>query len=227
MKAIVIRLRGIEQSENLAQACIDSGKNHGLIIYPFDGVYGEDQIAEKHKEFGIHPWREKMKKGRLGVKGCFLSHYSIWLHCVETDRPIMVFEHDAFVLRPMPNDVEQKFKEFLMLDPYNKNSKHYGSLHQDQSMDAQITEYFNENSQKKYSIQDQYVMGTQAYIIKPAAASKLIASVKKLGYYPADMQCNKGIINIQTMYPSIASLNPMFYGNKKLIKEESTTQKRW
>lgn len=227
MKAIVIRLKGVETSETLAQACIDSGKTNGVIIYPFDGVYGETQIAEKHQEFGIRPWREKMKKGRIGVKGCFLSHYSIWLHCADTQRPIAVFEHDAYVLRPIPKNIETEFQEFLMLDPYNKNSKHYGSLHQDQSMETHVSEYFNENSQRKYGIQDQYVMGTQAYIIKPSAAQKLIAHVKQNGYYPADLQCNKSLLNIQTMYPSIASLNPMFYGNRKLIKEESTTQKKW
>ena len=70
-------------------------------------------------------------------------------------------------------------------------------------------------------------MGLQAYIIKPKAAIKLRDAVKQNGYYPADMQCHKGILNIQTVYPSMASVNPRFYGNKKLMKEESTTQKKW
>jgi len=226
MKTIVIRLRGIESSESLAQECIDSGKTHGLIIYPFDGVYGEEQIAAKHREFGIRPWREKMKKGRIGVKGCFLSHFSIWLHCVEIERPITVLEHDAVILRKFPTNILETFDEFLMLDPYNKNSKQYGPLHTIEH-EFSIEEYFNDNSQQKYGLAHQYVMGTHGYIIKPTAAKKLIDTVRQNGYYPADMQCHKGILNIQTAYPSLVSINPRFYGNRALMKEESTTQKQW
>lgn len=226
MKAIVIRLRGVDVSEQLAQECIASGKENGLIIYPFDGIYGEEQIAAKHREFNIRPWKEKMKKGRLGVKGCFLSHYSIWLHAIEIDQPIMVFEHDAVVLRKIPDDISNKFDEFLMLDPYNKMQKDYGSLHQLEH-DFSIEEYFNEDSQQKYGLKHQYAMGLQAYIIKPKAAIKLRSEVEQNGYYPADMQCHKGILNIQAVFPSLASVNSKFYGNKKLMKEESTTQKKW
>lgn len=226
MKSIVIRLRGIEESESLARECVDSGKKNNLIIYPFDGIYGEEQIEAKHKEFGIRPWKAKMKKGRLGVKGCFLSHYSIWLHSVEINQPMMIFEHDAVVLRKIPEDITERFDEFLMLDPYNKMQKDYGSLHQVEH-DFSVDEYFNENSQQKYELKYQYAMGLQAYIIKPKAAAKLIDAVKENGYYPADMQCHKGILNMQTVYPSMASVNPRFYGNKKLMKEESTTQKKW
>lgn len=226
MKSIVIRLRGIAESENLARECIESGKKQGLIIYPYDGVFGEEQIAAKHKEFEIRPWKEKMKKNRLGVKGCFLSHYSIWLHSIEIDQPIMIFEHDAVILRKVPENITDMFDEFLMLDPYNKMQKDYGSLHQIEH-EISIEEYFNENSQQKYDLKHQYAMGLQAYIIKPKAAVKLIKEVKEKGYYPADMQCHKGILNLQTIYPSIASVNPRFYGNKKLMKSESTTQKQW
>lgn len=226
MKAIVIRLRGIKESEKLANDCIQSGKAHGLIIYPFDGVYGEEQIKAKQEELQIRPWKEKMKKGRLGVKGCFLSHYSIWLHSIEINQPIIIFEHDAVVLRKMPENISNNFDEFLMLDPYNKMSKEYEALHQVEH-EFSVEEYFNENSQEKYGLKHQYAMGLQAYIIKPKAAIKLRDAVKKDGYYPADMQCHKGILNIQTAYPSIASVNPRFYGNKKLMKEESTTQKQW
>lgn len=127
MKAIVIRLKDIEVSENLAEECIKSCKSHGLIVYPYNGIYGQEQIEKKHTEYGIKPWREKMKKNRLGVKGCFLSHYSIWLHCIEINKPIIIFEHDAVLLRPLPENLE--FDEFLLLDPFNKMSKDYAVKH--------------------------------------------------------------------------------------------------
>ena len=176
MKSIVIRLRGVEESENLARECIETGKKQGLIIYPYDGIYGEENIALKHKEFGIRPWREKMKKNRLGVKGCFLSHYSIWLHSVEINQPIMVFEQDAVILRKLPDNIIDMFDEFLVLDPFNKTSKDYSSLHQVEH-NLSIEEYFNEKSQQKYELKYQYVMGTHSYIIKPKAAIKLIEDI--------------------------------------------------
>jgi GR25 family glycosyltransferase involved in LPS biosynthesis len=224
MKAIVIRLKDIEVSEQLADECIKTCKSHGLIVYPYNGVYGEKQIIEKHEEFGIKPWREKMKKNRLGVKGCFLSHYSIWLHCIEINQPIIVFEHDAILLRPLPHNLE--FDEFLLLDPFNKMTKDYSVKHSIE-YDFSIEEYFNESSKQKYGLKHQYAMGLQAYIIKPKAAYKLVESVKEFGYYPADMQCHKGILNLQTVYPSIASVNSKFYGNKTLMTSMSTTKTRW
>ena len=75
-----------------------------------------------------------------------------------------------------------------------------------------VEEYFNNDISPKYGVMHQYVMGLQAYIIKPN---------------PADIQCNKGIINIQTIYPSIAAINQKFWNNKKLMKEESSTHKIW
>lgn len=224
--AYVIRLKGILSSEELANECKISCANLGLDIKNFNGIYGEKQIEEYHNTYKIRPWKTKMKKHRLGVKGCFLSHYSLWLDTLAYNKPIIVFEQDAFMLRALPENILDQFDEFLMLDPYNKMSRNYKSQHED-TLKQGIEEYFNENVSPKYGVVDQYVMGLQAYIIKPKAAKKLIRNVKDNGYLPADIQCNKGLINIETIYPSIAAINPKFWGNKGLMKEESTTQREW
>ena len=31
---------------------------------------------------------------------CFLSHASLWAKCVELDKPIIIFEHDAVLIKP-------------------------------------------------------------------------------------------------------------------------------
>jgi glycosyl transferase family 25 len=169
-----------------------------------------------------------MKKNRLGVKGCFLSHYALWLKSIELNESIIVFEHDGEMLRPLPGNIETMFEEFLLLDPYNKFTGDYSSQHQTQdSRSFQVVEYKSPESRKKYGITDEYAMGLQAYIIKPSAAKKLISSIKTTGFFPADMQCNKGIIKLETIYPSIASVNKIFYKNTILMNELSTTQKIW
>ncbi len=225
MKAYVIRLKDIESSELLAQECIDSASKFNLTVKPFNGIYGEEQINKQHELFKIRPWKAKMKKHRLGVRGCFLSHFTLWKCCVQEQVPYIIFEHDAVMLRPLPQRVEDKFFEFLMLDPYNKMKKEYEQQHQDITQTG-IKEYFNNDVHPKYGVTDQYAMGLQAYIIKPKAAKRLISYVEKNGYLPADIQCNKGLLSIETIYPSIASINPKFY-DKKLMKEESTTHKLW
>jgi len=226
IEAFVIKLQGVSSSEDLAKECRLSGSKFNLEIKNFNGIYGKNNIDAAHQIFGIRPWKDKMKKNRLGVKGCFLSHYSLWKESLTKDKPIAIFEHDAVMLRPLPTNILKQFKEFLMLDPYNKMKGSYESNHLDESKIG-VEEYFNNDSNPKYGVTDQYVMGLQAYIIKPEAAEKLIKNVKKNGYLPADIQCHKGLINIQTIYPSVASINPKFWNNKRLMKEESTTHKEW
>ena len=31
---------------------------------------------------------------------CFLSHYSLWCMCLDKDRPIVILEHDAVMVKP-------------------------------------------------------------------------------------------------------------------------------
>ena len=224
--AYVIKLTGIDNSEALAKECKDSGLKFGVTIKDFNGIYGEQEIEKYHQLYKIKPWKPTMKKHRVGVKGCFLSHYSLWLQSLNTSKPIMIFEHDAVMIRPLPENILDLFTEFLMLDPFNKMKSSYKVNHEGIDKNG-VEEYFNYDVNAKYGVLHQYVMGLQAYIIKPRAAFKLIKEVQLKGYYPADIQCNKGIINIQTFYPSIASINQKFWNNKKLMKEESTTQKKW
>jgi glycosyl transferase family 25 len=228
MKSYVIRLKNIETSETLAADCVQSGKAHGLDINLFDGIYGQENIDFQTEKLNVRPWKKKLKKGRLGVKGCFLSHYSLWLKSIELNEPLIIFEHDAYILQPLPQNLETMFDEFLILDPFNKFSSSYLEKHLEaKNNPQQIIEYTNTESRKKYGIDTEYAMGLQAYIIKPKAAIKLKQSIFETGYYPADMQCNKGIINLETVMQPIASINKKYYNNVELMTAESSTQYSW
>lgn len=224
--AYVIRLKDIESSELLANECFVSCKKNGLPLRKFNGIYGEKNIEMTQNMYNIRPWKSKMKKGRIGVKGCFLSHYTLWQSCIRLNQPIIIFEQDAVMLRPLRLSILDEFEEFLILDPYNKMKPDYQHFHETEKRTG-IEEYFNNESIAKYGVVDQYAMGLQAYIIKPSAALKLTDYVQKNGYLPADLQCNKGILNMQTIYPAVAAINPKYWGKKGLMREESTTQKKW
>lgn len=228
MKTFVIRLKGQEPSETLATECIDSGKEFGLNIVPFDGVFGSENIFAKTQEFRIRPFSEGMKKGRVGVKGCFLSHYSLWLYCLEINEPVLVLEHDAMILNLLPENIADQFDEFLILDPFNKFTKSYVKNHNDShQMNQEIVDYQNTESRKKYSVTSEYAMGLQGYIIKPSAVKKLQEKIFSNGYLPADMQCNKDTIQLQTVKSSIVSINKKFYNNITEMQNQSSTQKKW
>lgn len=226
MKSFVIYLKGIKESEDLASDCIKSAKEFNLTVEKFNGIHGNETIESTMNSYSIFPFSPKMKKNRLGVKGCFLSHFLLWLKSVNLNESLMIFEHDAVLLREIPENIEEKFDEFLLLDPFNKFSSNYSYSHyQSRFRKQEVIEYFNNQSKKKYGLSSEYAMGLQAYIIKPKAASKLIEEVKEKGFYPADMQCNKDILNLETVNQSLASINPIFYNNKELMTKMSTTQR--
>lgn len=228
MKAYVIRLKNIKTSESLADDCIESGAKFNLPIEKFDGIYGQKNIDYHTDLLNVKPWKANFKKGRLGVKGCFLSHYTLWIKCIELDEPLIIFEHDAVLLQLLPTSIENTFDEFLLLDPFNKFSKSYYLEHEKSKPNTQkIVEYVNTASRKKYSIDTEYAMGLQAYIIKPCAALKLKESISLTGYYPADMQCNKSILNLQTVTSPLASINKKYYNNTALMSAESSTRYDW
>jgi len=228
MKAFVIRLKNIETSEALADDCVKSGLKHGLIIEKFDGIYGNIISSYLSDTLKIKQGPAKMKKKRLGVLGCLASHYTLWKHSVENNEIICIFEHDGILLRPIPCNIESLFDEFLLLDPYNKFSQAYENQHL-KKLDNNFTiiDYNSPDSRKKYNVKSEYAMGLQAYIIKPKAAKKLIKYISVNGFVPADMQCNKDIINLQTTQPACASINKIFYNNKEKMLEMSTTHRIW
>lgn len=228
MKSFIIRLKNQEPSEGLAAECLISGKTHGINFQLFDGIFGEENIQRKTEELKIRPFSEGMKKGRLGVKGCFLSHYSLWLYCLEINEPLLICEHDAMVISPFPETLINSFDEFLILDPFDKFSKSYAQDHENSKFFKQeIIEYQNPGSRKKYGVTSEYVKGTQGYIIKPSAAKKLQEKIFSNGYLPADMQCNKDTVRLQTVNSSIVSINKKFYNNIKEMKSQSSTKKKW
>lgn len=228
MKAFVIRLKGIPSSEILAAECIDSGKEFNLEIVPFDGIYGLEDIAAETLKFKIRPFSEGMKKNRAGVKGCFLSHYSLWKLCLEINEPVLILEHDAVILNRLPKNIVDQFDEFLILDPFNKFSKSYVSNHyESHKVNQQVIEYQNIESRKKYNVSSEYAMGLQGYIIKPQAVQKLQEKIFANGYLPADMQCNKDTVWLQTVSSSIVSINKKFYDNIIEMQNQSSTHKKW
>ena len=100
--AYIIRVAGNETSEKKAQECADSCSSVDMPYKFWDAYNGIKNPIEQP----IHH-SQVMKLIKLtnhyltrGEVACALSHISLWAKCVEVDRPIVILEHDATMVRP-------------------------------------------------------------------------------------------------------------------------------
>ena len=115
MISFVITLENHEYSEAKAQRCIETAEFFGLAVQRFKAV-GSAVALEVMGEAGLRwTWTQSAVRfcHKTGLRqhpygdllpkiGCSLSHYLLWQRCVELDQPILILEHDAVFLRPLP-----------------------------------------------------------------------------------------------------------------------------
>lgn len=213
MKCFIIRLKENAHSCTVAKECFDAAVIHGLSPEYFDAINGNE--AESHyASTGIHR-AKKFKKGRPGVMGCFFSHYYLWQRCVELNEPIVILEHDGYVIKPIPDSILGAFDDVLKLDPCDPFSSTY-----DQDVDKTIHEvitvekYNNpkakDTSTKSFAGTGNYFRGTYSYIVKPQGAKKLIEFVHEHGHLPSDQQIGDQVLDTRVTASTLARLHPIY-----------------
>lgn len=212
IRSFVIRKEGDELSERLSDECISSADQFGITPEKINGVYSNhDEIIEKE---GLFPYPKIVKKLRPGYKGCFLSHYQIWKKSVEENIPVLIFEHDALMIRPLPENILDLFDTVLVLDRHSRDSDYENIL----KIESNTTIYQHDIiSDIRYkTINNTHVKGSHAHLIKPEGAKNLIRSINTYGYIATDVAVNQCYIKYFTIEPSIARVNPFFSsGNNK------------
>lgn len=119
MQASVITVHGLPLSESYAERCIRSAAEFALAVetYPATHRYQAEAVMAAHglainqriyqcvsdQPIGD---RAQIPKGQWWLTtpelgGC-LSHYRLWLDCVERDEPVMILEHDAVFVSALP-----------------------------------------------------------------------------------------------------------------------------
>ena len=166
-----------------------------------------------------------MKKGRLGVVGCFFSHYYLWQECMQTNTPFVILEHDGYMLKPLPGNILHTFEDVLKLDRCDPFSNSYNKkLDLESTMPLSVEKYTNLENKNPVKIgTGNYFKGAYAYIIKPSGATKLIKNIRQNGHVPADQQIGDWIVDTRTTVPSLARLHP-FYAIGSNIKQTSLTR---
>ncbi|MBT7802283.1 MAG: hypothetical protein HN551_13685 [Tateyamaria sp.] len=225
IEANVIVMNGNKISEELASDCLASGKKFGLKITKFNAVWG-DSVEKEYNNYNLKPfpglypfwkfWKFKSNRDTKGVRGCFLSHFILWKKCLSDNKPLIIFEHDALVIRPLDiNNLLSKFDDVLNLDAFFRVAPVY-------------EEWLKKNNGNGVSLlfdtlpaasglklyKNTHIKGLHAYIIKPPGAKKLIEKTYSEGVLPADIAVNSVWCNLYRTDTSLCQINLKYWSDK-------------
>jgi GR25 family glycosyltransferase involved in LPS biosynthesis len=212
MKSFVIYKEGDAFSTELASECIDSANKFGITVEKYPGVYSDiENKFIQEKLFVNLDCNGRIDK--LGVRGCLLSHLYLWQMCVEADQPLFIFEHDALMINPLPNNVLDLFDDYLNLDYnrkiYRKNLKGYhDELTNLKTKQIDVIKMDIKSGTGFKFINRNHIVGAHGYIIKPEGARKIIAGILSDGAIPADMAPNSKYVNMHHTTQTVVRVNP-------------------
>jgi len=171
-KAYIITIKNHENSEKMGTRCLQSCQEVGQpaeIFDAFDGT-GKEIIVPEHSR--NKDWVKWLKLTNTTLNKpeicCFLSHFALWVKCVEEDQPLIALEHDAVMLQP--------FKEHMAI-----NAVIYLG-----SNEMVRNNYWNPIPPHAQLCPDyRYILRTHAYSVDPICAKNLISFALEKGIYTA------------------------------------------
>lgn len=191
MKAFVITITSNDDSIEVAERCIRSGKKHGLNIQMHRAITPNDEPIELLENQGIAPnaFDERYSRN-LNCISAFLSHHSLWRYCAEGNENFVIFEHDAVVTHPIPT---QSFRYVM-----NIGAPSYGKWNTPKLLGV------NPLTSKRY------FPGAHAYMLTPAGARLLIENAPMYAK-PTDVYLNLDTFPwLQEYYPFCAEARDSF-----------------
>ncbi len=211
IQGYVIRKPDDQFSEDLANECITSAAEFGIEVDKVDGVYSNfDELLSK-ENLRINPGALK-KFNTNGVKGCFLSHWNLWNLCLKKDSPLFIFEHDGLMIHPLPDNILDKFNDYLNLDYarhiFRRDMKNYenGISSNPPTKIIKLEPRMTESTGFKFMNRN-HIVGAHGYILKPAGAKKIINGMRKDGICPADIAPNLGYIEMYYTDNTVVRVN--------------------
>lgn len=134
---------------------------------------------------------------------CFYSHYLLWQKCHEENESLLIFEHDAEVVKKIPVDSLEKSRYGIigLNNPIGATRK--SRTFHDHIVGGQAGIVPAPYIDHLYIPQG--LAGNSAYYIKPRAAYKLLELVKEHGIWPNDALMCK-----QLLPKELAVTNPFF-----------------
>lgn len=89
-------------SKELARRCKESCRNVGMNTTYWEGVDGTGNDIKIPNSLNWIPWhliRIPSNVYSNSQIACFLSHFSLWMQCVQIGKPIAILEHDSLMVK--------------------------------------------------------------------------------------------------------------------------------
>lgn len=169
--AYIITLKDNPTSERLAQRCKQSCDSVGMpskFWYGYNGI-GSQIITPDHLKNQSHMNWFKTIDSELSLSevACALSHISLWCHCINIDKPIVIFEHDALMIKKI--DEHPLFNSIIYLgceEQYQKGWELYMT-----PVHGTIAKNYH------------FIWRAHAYVIDPQVAKNMVSLVLKNGIF--------------------------------------------
>lgn len=187
-KAYIIRVSSSAESLKLAERCARSCEEVGMPYEFFEGIDGTSGqliVPSSLQSCTSLTWLKKVDH-ELSVTevACVLSHFALWVRCLELDRPIVILEHDAVMVKAFRN--YQAFNQIVYLGGAEQVTQGWPVL--------PIPPHATLNSNYHF------ICRAHAYAMDPSMAKNLVSHVLRLGVHEAlDIMLRADIFSIVQM----------------------------
>ncbi len=190
MKALILYLKEVPHTLESAKKAKESAEMFNVDAKLYAGyVPSRANAYIKEHKLGFYdpgPKLYKIKNKKGGVRGCMISHLTMWEEVVRRNETTIIMEHDAIMVS---STWDQPFDDVLHLDAHRFDIDH------DAGTEPQVVQW---TYGRKGEIQ---FKGTYGYVIKPHAAQKLINAAYTDGITASDMFMKQRYINLQLAKP--------------------------
>lgn len=167
-KAYIIRIKGHEVSEELAKRCSESCSGCGMpheFWDAYDGTGGKISFPDHHNVImdTVRVTNHHLTSQEIC---CLLSHISLWAKCVVQDKPMVILEHDAIMVRP-----------YLKHEIFNSIA-YLGCIKQFGGWEMYFTPPHGTDGPNNH-----FILRTHAYAVDPAIAKNLLSHAIKYGLH--------------------------------------------
>jgi len=186
-KAYIITIKGNKVSEESSKKCQESclavdmpfeiwdafDGTSGTIITPINSI--NETIFDIVKITNIYLATAEV--------ACVLSHLGLWIHCAKINKPIVILEHDAIMIKKI--DCLHSYNAIAYLGCFEWFNNIMGMY--------DIPPFGTDNGNPN----DRFILRTHAYAIDPPIAKNLIAHIIQMGIYTsADRMIRADLFNI-------------------------------
>jgi GR25 family glycosyltransferase involved in LPS biosynthesis len=167
--AYVITLKDNEISERMSARCMRSCEKLGMPVQrweTFDGLKGDIKIPDHLTDRTWLRWI-KVVNPALGKSeiALVLAHATLWAHCCEIDKPIVILEHDAVCVQKITHHPAINAICYLGSIEQVQNKFQFGPI--------PIMGQMNENYR--------FILRTHAYSVDPLMAKRLLTDLLQHG----------------------------------------------